>query len=106
MQVLKEAIRNKILQAAEEVFYAKDYRSARLVDIAKKAGVPVALIYTYFKNIEGYSENKYDESLYYLISCTFIEGVLEIARGYRNAKWAKNMMSLLMQCHFLGVQSL
>ena len=185
MQVLKEAIRNKILQAAEEVFYAKDYRSARLVDIAKKAGVPVALIYTYFKNkeelfgeivmtiyakiirnineieyvgemgsdnfnrigklqmselllehkklvilmdkaagtkfvdsrvditkrlqktikkkIEGY---KYDESLYYLISCTFIEGVLEIARGYRNAKWAKNMMSLLMQCHFLGVQSL
>lgn len=44
MQVLKEAIRNKILQAAEEVFYAKDYRSARLVDIAKKAGVPVALI--------------------------------------------------------------
>ena len=36
MQVLKEAIRNKILQAAEEVFYAKDYRSARLVDIAKK----------------------------------------------------------------------
>ena len=185
MQVLKEAIRNKILQAAEEVFYAKDYRSARLVDIAKKVGVPVALIYTYFKNkeelfvmtiyakiirninemeyvgemgsdnfnrigklqmselllehkklvilmdkaagtkfvdsrvditkrlqktikkkIEGYSENKYDESLYYLISCTFIEGVLEIARGYRNAKWAKNMMSLLMQCHFLGVQSL
>ena len=188
MQVLKEAIRNKILQAAEEVFYAKDYRSARLVDIAKKAGVPVALIYTYFKNkeelfgeivmtiyakiirninemeyvgemgsdnfnrigklqmselllehkklvilmdkaagtkfvdsrvditkrlqktikkkIEGYSENKYDESLYYLISCTFIEGVLEIARGYKNAKWAKNMMSLLMQCHFLGVPSL
>ena len=183
MQVLKEAIRNKILQAAEEVFYAKDYRSARLVDIAKKAGVPVALIYTYFKNkeelfgeivmtiyakiirninemeyvgemgsdnfnrigklqmselllehkklvilmdkaagtkfvdsraditkrlqkIEGYSENKYDESLYYLISCTFIEGGLEIARGYKNAKWAKNMMSLLMQCHFLGVQSL
>ena len=52
MQVLKEAIRNKILQAAEEVFYAKDYRSARLVDIAKKAGVPVALIYTYFKNKE------------------------------------------------------
>ena len=52
MQVLKEAIRNKILQAAEEVFYAKDYRSARLIDIAKKAGVPVALIYTYFKNKE------------------------------------------------------
>ncbi len=50
MQVLKEEVRNKILLAAEQLFYEKDYRSAKLTEIACRAGVPVALIYTYFKN--------------------------------------------------------
>lgn len=51
-QVLKEEIRNRILNAAEEIFYRKDYRSAKLTEIAELAGIPVALIYTYFKNKE------------------------------------------------------
>ncbi len=50
MQVLKEEVKNKILLAAEEIFYKKDYRSAKLTEIAELADVPVALIYTYFKN--------------------------------------------------------
>ncbi len=50
MQVLKEEVRNKILLAAEELFYEKDYRSAKLTEIAEIADIPVALIYTYFKN--------------------------------------------------------
>ncbi len=50
MQVLKEEVKNKILLAAEVLFYEKDYRSAKLTEIADIAGVPVALIYTYFKN--------------------------------------------------------
>ena len=50
MQVLKEKVRQKILSAAEMVFYKKDYRSATVADIAGKAGVPVALIYTYFNS--------------------------------------------------------
>ena len=131
MQVLKEAIRNKILQAAEEVgekgsdnfnrigklqmseLLLEHKKLVILMDKAagtkfvdSRVDITKRLQKTIKKKIEGYSENKYDESLYYLISCTFIEGVLEIARGYKNAKWAKNMMSLLMQCHFLGVQSL
>ncbi|WP_024470683.1 TetR/AcrR family transcriptional regulator, partial [Treponema pedis] len=52
MQVLKEKVKNKIFSAAEEIFYEKDYRSAKLTDIAERAEVPVALIYTYFKNKE------------------------------------------------------
>ena len=52
MQVLKEEVRNKILSAAEKVFYEKDYRGAKLTEIANEAGIPVALIYTYFKNKE------------------------------------------------------
>lgn len=52
MQVLKEEVRKRIILAAEDVFYRKDYRSAKLKEIAEIAKVPVALIYTYFKNKE------------------------------------------------------
>ena len=52
MQVLKEEIRNRILTAAEKIFYEQDFRSAKLTDIAEEADIPVALIYTYFKNKE------------------------------------------------------
>ena len=51
-QVLKEEVRNRILESAEKVFYKKDYRGAKLTEIAKEANIPVALIYTYFKNKE------------------------------------------------------
>lgn len=51
-QVLKEEVRNRILTAAEKVFFENDYRSAKLTEIADEAGTPVALIYTYFKNKE------------------------------------------------------
>ena len=36
-QVLKEEVRNRILEAAEKVFYKKDYRGAKLTEIAKEA---------------------------------------------------------------------
>ncbi|MDO4691214.1 MAG: TetR/AcrR family transcriptional regulator, partial [Fusobacterium sp.] len=49
-QVLKEEIRNKILIAAETIFYEKDYKRAKLTDIANKTVTSVALIYSYFKN--------------------------------------------------------
>lgn len=52
MQVLKEEVKNRILTAAVHVFYKNDFRSASLAQIAHKAKVPVALIYTYFKNKE------------------------------------------------------
>ncbi len=52
MQVQKEAIRIAILKSAEIVFYQKDYRSAKLLEIAQMADIPVGLIYTYFKNKE------------------------------------------------------
>lgn len=51
-QVLKEEVRNRILEAAEKIFYKKDYRSAKLTEIAEEADIPVALIYTYFRNKE------------------------------------------------------
>ncbi len=50
MQVLKEEIKNRILNSAEKIFYEKDFRSAKLTDIAEAAEIPVGLIYSYFKN--------------------------------------------------------
>jgi len=38
-QVLKEEVRNRILEAAEKVFYKKDYRGAKLTEIAKEADI-------------------------------------------------------------------
>ena len=52
MQVLKEEVRERILAAAVQVFYEKDFRSAKLQDIAKLADVSVSLLYSYFKNKE------------------------------------------------------
>ena len=49
-QVLKEEIYDRIFHAGIEVFYEKDFRSAKMQDIAEKADIPVGLIYTYFKN--------------------------------------------------------
>lgn len=51
-QVLKEEIYERIFQAGVDVFYEKDYRSARMQEIAEKAGIPVSLIYNYHKNKE------------------------------------------------------
>ncbi|WP_081658681.1 TetR/AcrR family transcriptional regulator [Sporomusa ovata] len=49
-QILKEEIEKKIFQAAIDEFYLKNYQSATLRNIAWKAGIPVGLIYTYYKN--------------------------------------------------------
>lgn len=188
-QVLKEEVRDRILFAAEKVFYEKDYRSAKLTEIAKEAGIPVALIYTYFKNkellfdavigsvylnfesafseeesleggsaserfdevgesyihellkerkkliilmdkssgtkhteakqkliiqMQGHievglkreSKKEYDPMLAHILASNFTEGLLEIARHYQNAEWAKEMLKLIAQCYYKGVESL
>ncbi|MDO5695867.1 MAG: TetR/AcrR family transcriptional regulator [Eubacteriales bacterium] len=188
-QVLKEEVRNRILEAAEKIFYEKDYRSAKLTEIAAEADIPVALIYTYFKNKaslfdaivepvnvhfnaafneeealprgtaserfeeagaiyvrkllrdrkkfiilmdkssgtkhmqakgqliaqmqkhieEGLSRQlkpKYDPMLSHILASNFTEGLLEIARHYKSAEWAENMLKLMAKCYYTGVDSL
>lgn len=188
-QVLKEEIRNRILAAAEKVFYERDYRGAKLTDIANEANIPVALIYTYFKNKEGLfdavigavylnfesafndeealkkgsaserfdaagenyihellkarrkliilmdkssgtkhekakqklisqmqvhievslkrqSRRRYDPMLAHILANNFTEGLLEIARHYQNEAWAEEMLKLVAQCYYKGVESL
>ncbi len=188
-QVLKEEVRNRILEAAEKVFYEKDYRSAKLTDIAEEANIPVALIYTYFKNkeklfdtvigsvylnfgsafdeeealnhgsaserfdkvgekyihellkerrrliilldkssgtkhegakhklilqmqrhievsLKRQTKEKYDPMLAHILANNFTEGLMEIARHYQSEKWAKDMLQLMAQCYYKGVESL
>lgn len=49
-QVLKEEIREKILNAALQEFFDNGYKSAAMRNIAQKAKIPTGLIYSYYKN--------------------------------------------------------
>ncbi len=50
MQVLKESVREAIIQSAISEFYEKDYQSANMRDIAKSANITVGNIYRYYPN--------------------------------------------------------
>lgn len=50
MQVLKESVREAILESAISEFFSKDYQSANMRDIAQNANITVGNIYRYYKN--------------------------------------------------------
>jgi AcrR family transcriptional regulator len=50
MQVLKESVREAILESAISEFFVKDYQNANMRDIAKNANITVGNIYRYFPN--------------------------------------------------------
>lgn len=187
-QVLKEEVFDRIFQAGIDVFYEKDYRSAKMQEIAKKAGIAVSLIYNYHKNKEElfdkiasslqinfdriaveeeqatglpsekykdvaedyildllenhkvfvilmdrsqgtkYEHTKeqlicsieqhikrqlgkkthavYNDMLCHILASNFAEGILEVARHYKNREFAQTMLSLVTKCYFEGVNSL
>lgn len=187
-QVLKEEVFDRIFQAGIDVFYEKDYRSAKMQEIAEKAGIAVSLIYNYHKNKEElfdkiasslqinfdriaveeeqatglpsekykdvaedyildllenhkvfvilmdrsqgtkYEHTKeqlicsieqhikrqlgekthavYNDMLCHILASNFVEGILEVARHYKNREFAQTMLSLVTKCYFEGVNSL
>src|SRR6056297_2154267 len=50
MQIKKENIRNRILEAARQEFKDKNYEKASIRTIAENAGVTPSNIYNYFEN--------------------------------------------------------
>lgn len=52
-QVLKDEIRESILNAALQEFFNKGYKSAAMRNIAKQAKIPTGLIYSYYENKES-----------------------------------------------------
>ena len=49
-QVLKQEVKEKIFEAAQEIFYEQNFKRATMQGITTAADVPVGLIYTYFPN--------------------------------------------------------
>lgn len=189
MQVLKEEVRERILAAAVQVFYEKDFRSAKMQDIARLADVSASLLYSYFENKEklfgavvssvpfdfdriareeesiladtpserfqiaaegpllgmlahhkllvilvdksqgtAYEHAKddfvesierhirymvnerarlrYPDLLAHVLASNFVEGLMEVARHYSSEDEARDMLALIAQCYYEGVNSL
>lgn len=188
-QVLKSEVRERLLAAAESVFYDKGFLNARLADIATEAEVSVSLVYSYFKNkedlfaatvemlsldfeqiareeervVEGsaydrykavaapyvqwilenhrafvivmdkshgtifanskaemvsaverhigrslhfHNGKKYPDLLPHVLASNFVEGLLEVARHYESPEQAQELLGLIMQSYYEGVDSL
>lgn len=50
MQVLKDEVRNSIVEAAKDEFYEKGFEKAAIRTIAKKAGTTIGNFYNYFES--------------------------------------------------------
>ncbi|MDR2870721.1 MAG: TetR/AcrR family transcriptional regulator [Deferribacteraceae bacterium] len=48
-QIQKQAVKERIYEAALDTFYEKGYKDATMREIADRAEIPVGLIYTYYK---------------------------------------------------------
>lgn len=68
MQILKDEIRNKILVAAENIFYQKSFKEATTRSIANEAGISVSNLYLYYENKEAIFHGVVDEFYNYLIN--------------------------------------
>ena len=189
MQVLKEEVRERILAAAIQVFYEKDFRSAKMQDIARLADVSASLLYSYFENKEKLFEGvvtsvpfdfdriareeesiiadtpseryqiaaeeplldmlahhkrlvilvdksrgtayehakddfvesierhirrmvnkraplRYPDLLAHVLASNFVESLMEVARHYSSEDEARDMLALIAQCYYEGVNSL
>lgn len=56
-QVLKEEVRDRIVNAAEVVFAARGYRGATMAAIAERAGLSTGNLYRYFRSKSGLFEH-------------------------------------------------
>ena len=189
MQVLKEEVRERILAAAVQVFYEKDFRSAKMQDIARLAAVSASQLYSYLENKEKLFEGvvssvpfdfdriareeesiiadtpseryqiaaeepllnmlahhkllvilidksqgtayehakddfvesierhirymmneravlRYPDLLAHVLASNFVESLMEVARHYSSENEAREMLALIAQCYYEGVNSL
>jgi AcrR family transcriptional regulator len=49
-QIQKESVKERIFEAAQDIFYEKGYKDTTMREVAERAEIPVGLIYTYYKN--------------------------------------------------------
>lgn len=63
MQVLKDEVRNNLIEAATEEFLAEGYNNSSLRIIASKAGMTIGNIYSYFSSKDNLFETVIDPAL-------------------------------------------
>jgi AcrR family transcriptional regulator len=88
-QVLKEEVRNSILNAAIKTFREKDYNKASMNTIAQEAGISVGNIYRYFKN---------KEELFDVIVKDLAEKVMSIMDKCKNGETIDEVFDVLKDC--------
>jgi AcrR family transcriptional regulator len=194
VQILKDETTIKIFEAAQKEFLIHGFKGAKVRDIAKGAGIPVGLIYSYYESKETLfekivdpmykrfedlltkdshetngNESRQDQTLFdelkqllyifrenreaflilidksegtkyenvkrdiismmeahiktglltkvkdenknidnlffHILAVNFIESIFEIGRHYKDEKWAEEMLNIIAQQYFYGVNS-
>ncbi|SNT30645.1 transcriptional regulator, TetR family [Anaerovirgula multivorans] len=68
MQILKDEIRNKILDVAENLFYQNGFRDTTTRSIANEVGISVSNLYLYYENKEAIFYGVTDRFYEYFVS--------------------------------------
>ncbi len=88
-QVLKEEVRNSILNSAVKVFRENDYNKASMNSIAQEANISVGNIYRYFKN---------KEELFDVIVKDLAEKIMSIMDKCKNGETIDEIFERLKDC--------
>jgi AcrR family transcriptional regulator len=87
-QVLKEEVRNSILNSAIKIFKQNDYSKSSMNHIAENAGISVGNIYRYFKN---------KEELFDVIVRDLAEKVMSIMDKCKNVETIDEVFDVLKE---------
>lgn len=93
-QVLKEEIREKILQAALQEFYQHGYSGAAMRNIAEQASIPTGLIYSYYANKEALLEAVL-QPVRYNWKSVLVEGMGRHGNGGQSDRLSKREMDCI-----------
>jgi len=88
----KENTKQKIKDAAIELFSKKGYDGTGMRSIAKKAGIAVSVLYYYFPN----KENMYDN-----IVINFFDEIITGTKSFIENNSNKNLKSLILKLLYL-----
>lgn len=104
MQVLKEEIRNRIKQAALELFAGTGYLGTTVSDIADRAGISVGNVYKYYKNkqdlFDSLVQPVYDKVVHCVKSRTqqkVDSSITDIAKDSRILGLTEELLQLFIQ---------
>ncbi len=103
MQFIVDLLKHK----RKQVFILIDKSSGTIYENAKEEIIDLTKVHIQNhlgKKIKNLSV--IDDVFYHILANNFLEGILEIARHYKNEEWANNMVELLSKQYFYGINFL